>query len=107
MRAKRTDKAHAVVLAAIRAIGCPCMSLHAHGGGLEDIIVGIDCPVKSCQQHKRWLLVEVKTPNKSGTVKPSKFTPAQRAWYAETQGYPRIIVTSAQDAVDQIRRLQG
>lgn len=107
MRAKRTDSNHKAVLDAIRALGYPCMSLHSHGGGLEDIIVGLRCAIQSCLVHRRWVLVECKVPNKSGGVKPSKFTKAQREWYAQTEGFPRLIVTSAQDAVDQLRKMAG
>lgn len=80
------------------------MSLHAHGAGLEDILVGLRKPVGD---RGEWVLVECKVPNKSGGVKPSKFTPAQREWYAQTDGFPRLVVTSAQDAVDQLRRMAG
>jgi len=52
-------------------------------------------------------MVEVKTPNKSGGVKPSKFTKAQNEWYEKTAGYPRLVVTGPQDAVDQFRRMVG
>lgn len=113
MRARRTDSNHRAVLDAIRMLGYPCMSLHAHGGGLEDIIVGLRCPADKphcpCNSpgHRRWVLVECKVPNKSGGVKPSKFTDAQREWYAQTEGFPRLVVTSAQDAVEQIRRMAG
>ncbi len=107
MRVRRTDSNHRAVLDAIRMLGYPCMSLHAHGGGLEDIIVGLRCPQLFCDVHKRWVMVEVKVPNKSGGVKPSKFTDAQREWYAQTEGFPRLVVTSAQDAVDKLRKLAG
>lgn len=107
MRARRTDSNHAAVLAAIRTLGYPCMSLHAHGGGLEDIIVGLrsDCRYTD----KSWVLVEVKkSRNKTNDgIWASQYTPAQREWYAQTEGFPRLVVTSAQDAVDQLRRMAG
>lgn len=111
MRAKRTDKNHAAVLEAIRFLGYPAMSLHAHGGGLEDIIVGVkhrslpDLP--SCFE-RQWVLVEVKSArNKRKEATGSQFTDAQRKWYEETKGFPRLVVMDAQDAVDQLRRLVG
>lgn len=118
MRAKRTDANHRSVVAAIRALGCPVKSLHTQGGGVEDLLVGISTRVVTYSARneyesneygtrRSWVLVEVKVPNKSGTVKPSKFTPAQREWYAQTTGFPRLVVTSAQDAVDQLRRMAG
>ncbi len=105
MRAKRTDKAHVSVLAAVRALGLPCMSLHASGGGLEDIIVGVPAQ-RMGSELKVWVMVEVKTVETKSTGYV-RYTPAQQKWYAMTAGYPRITVTSAQDAVDQIRRIQG
>lgn len=107
MRARRTDAKHKAVLDAIRALGYPCMSLHAHGKGLEDILVGMpgeSTPLVSRQPS--WLLVEVKTVLTESTGRV-KFTPAQREWYAQTEGFPRLVVTSAQDAVDQLRRMAG
>lgn len=125
MRAKRTDKRHADVLKAIRAIGMRCKSLHAHGEGIEDIIVALpsrmvhavhrphDVPVPgspcvpiSVFMPPAWVLVEVKTSrNKKGTVTESQYTNEQLEWYAETKGWPRLIVTGPQDAVDQLRAL--
>lgn len=106
MRARRTDKGHQAVLDAIRAVGFPCMSLHTHGGGLEDIIVGVRCDAINCTTdgHRRWVLVEVKsTRNKAGTATASQFTKPQLDWYAQTTGFPRLVVTSAQEAVDKLR----
>jgi hypothetical protein len=117
VRARRTDQRHKAVLDAIRALGYPCMSLHAAGGGLEDVIVGVTyqrCVHRALNMYDSdefedahmWVMVEVKTSkNKAGTVAPSQFTPAQREWYERTSGFPRLIVTSAQDAVDQLREM--
>jgi len=114
MRARRTDQRHAAVLDAIRALGYACMSLHAHGKGLEDILVALPMQRQEETYHglayverKEWLLIEVKTPRPSGNVVPSSFTPSQREWYAQTQGFPRLVVTGPQDAVDKLRRLTG
>lgn len=115
MRAKRTDKNHASVLEAIRLLGYPAMSLHAHGGGLEDIIVGVPAmpPRYPASQFShgsqaKWVLVEVKSArNKRKEATGSQFTDAQRKWYEETKGFPRLVVMDAQDAVDQLRRLVG
>jgi hypothetical protein len=104
VRAKRTDKAHAAVLDAIRSLGYPAMSLHAHGGGLEDILVGITCVTGV----KCWILIEVKSPrNKRGEATESQFTPAQKEWYSKTEGFPRIIVANAQDCVDLLRSISS
>jgi hypothetical protein len=104
VRARRTDQNHSAVLDAIRAMGFHAISLHAHGKGLEDILVAARRERPFGQ--KFWVTVEVKTAtNKSGTLPESKFTPAQRAWYAQTDGWPRLVVTSAQDAVNQLQEL--
>lgn len=98
------------MLAAIRALGYPCMSLHAHGKGLEDILVGIRCSDQGCKTagHKRWVLVEVKVArNKRAEATECQFTPAQLEWYKLTEGFPRVVATSAQDCVDQLRRMVG
>jgi hypothetical protein len=105
MRARRTDQNHQAVTDAIRALGYPVKSLHTQGGGVEDLLVGVTTSLLGGEQ-KLWLLVEVKrSHNKAGTVQPSQFTPDQLAWYARTQGFPRLIVTSPQDAVDKLRSL--
>lgn len=108
MRARRTDQNHRAVTAAIRALGYPVRSLHTQGGGVEDLLVGVPgCNRDGCRSHApRWILVEVKdAKNKRGTIRPSQFTYRQREWYAQTEGFPRLVVVSAQDAVDQLRRL--
>ncbi len=108
MRAKRTDKNHASVLEAIRFLGYPAMSLHAHGGGLEDIIVGVWDSSGMYRRNRRWVTIEVKSArNKRKEATGSQFTDAQRKWYEETKGFPRLVVMDAQDAVDQLRRLTG
>lgn len=110
MRARRTDQNHKAVSDAIRALGCPVKSLHTQGGGVEDLLVGVSASEVGFPGHrfKRWVLVEVKRPrNKRGETTESQFTTAQREWYAQTEGFPRLVVTSAQDAVDQLRRMAG
>lgn len=108
MRARRTDKAHKAVLDAIRAMGLPCMSLHAAGNGLEDIIVGIQARWMkgglACTQ-KRWVMVEVKTVE-TKTTGYVRHTEAQKEWYALTPGFPRLIVTSAEDAKEKLNHLR-
>lgn len=106
------------MLDAIRLLGYPAMSLHAHGGGLEDIIVGVvskrllrrggeyECD-EYCDE-RRWVLVEVKSArNKRKEATGSQFTDAQRKWYEETKGFPRLVVMDAADCIDQLRRLTG
>lgn len=106
MRARRTDANHRAVVAAIRALGHPVKSLHTQGGGVEDLLVGVEYQGLLGKQMKAWVLVEIKRVERE-TTGYYRHTPAQLAWYAETAEYPRLVVTSAQDAVAQIRKMTG
>jgi len=117
VRAKRTDANHRAVTAAIRAMGFPVKSLHTQGGGVEDLLVGISQRVVTYRARNEyesdehatrrlWVLVEVKRIERESTGY-IRHTPAQREWYAQTEGFPRLVVTSAQDAVDKLRRMTG
>ena len=103
MRARRTDGNHAAVLEAIRRLGYPCMSLHAHGKGLEDILVAADRRNGSTVD-RFWVLVEVKKVERESTGY-YRHTPAQKEWYAMTNGWPRLVVTSPLDAIDKLSEL--
>lgn len=105
MRARRTDANHRSVTAAIRGLGFPVKSLHTQGGGVEDLLVGVTVAALGTEV-KQWVLVEVKRilTDSTGRV---RYTPAQLAWYEQTQGFPRLVVTSPQDAVDKLRRMAG
>lgn len=105
MRAKRTDGNHKAVTEAIRALGCPVKSLHTQGGGVEDLLVAVTTAALGTEV-KHWVLVEVKKVERESTGY-YRHTPAQLKWYEQTMGFPRLVVTSAQDAVNQIRRMQG
>lgn len=92
----------------------PVMVLSAAGNGVEDLLVPIPrarmCCVAGLRMHEMradiWLLVECKVPrNKRGEATASQYTAAQREWREKTAAWPRITVTSAQDAVDQIREM--
>jgi hypothetical protein len=105
MRARRTDANHRAVTEAIRALGMPVKSLHTQGGGVEDLLVGVTVAVLGAET-KAWVLVEVKKVERESTGY-IRHTPAQLRWYEQTQGFPRLVVTSPQDAVDKLRRMQG
>lgn len=105
MRARRTDANHRTVTAAIRALGFPVKSLHTQGGGVEDLLVGVTTAALGTEV-KSWVLVEVKKVERESTGY-YRHTPAQLEWYERTQGFPRLVVTSAQDAVDKLRRMGG
>lgn len=107
MRARRTDSNHRAVAEAIRKLGCPVKSLHTQGGGVEDLLVGVEYATNTFMgRAKAWVLVEVKKVERESTGY-YRHTPAQMRWYEQTQGFPRLVVTSAQDAVDQLRRICG
>ena len=113
MRARRTDQNHRAVTAAIRALGFPVKSLHTQGGGVEDLLVGVPGAAPKHPESQfsygrppMWVLVEVKKVERESTGY-YRHTPAQLKWYEQTDGYPRLVVTSAQDAVDQLRRMTG
>lgn len=107
MRARRTDGAHKDVLKAIKDLGLQAKSMHAAGSGFEDIIVAIPYRMDDKVHHPFvgwWLLVEVKTIERESTGY-YRHTSAQQNWYGMTLGFPRIVVTSAENAVDSIKRL--
>lgn len=104
----KADSNHKPIADAIRLLGCPVMDLHAAGNGVEDLLVGVKrwVPPLMGEVECFWVVVECKVPkNKRGEATPCQFKPAQKEWYAKTQGFPRIIATSAQDAINQIRAL--
>lgn len=99
----KADSNHKAIAQAIRLLGYPVKDLSRNGGGVEDLLVGVMSNTRHRVATHYWLLVECKVPvSKSGTV---RFTQAQIEWREMTQGWPRITVTSGQDAVDQIREM--
>ena len=109
------DGNHRAIRDAIEAIGCPVMDLSAAGNGVEDLLVGLSRwhgyaeADGVCPGYRRWwVVVECKVArNKRGDATASQFTLTQQKWRDATRRHPRITATSAQDAVDQIRRMQG
>lgn len=97
----RADGNHTAIADALRdVLRWPFRDLLRAGFGVEDFLVAV--PAKT----RFWVLVEAKVPvNKRGTVKPSQYTKAQREWRELTEGWPRITVVSAEDAVRQLRAL--
>lgn len=90
----------------------PVMVLSAAGNGVEDLLVPLTRPRRLALTGKTtggdhyWLLVECKVEHPSyGKINPVRYTQAQKEWRAQTEGWPRITVTSGQDAVDRIREL--
>lgn len=96
----KADSNQRAIVQALEALGLPVMDLSGVGGGCEDLLVG----VRWGSVHA-WIPVEVKVPvSKSGRV---RYTVDQQRWRDATRHYPRMTVTSAQDAVDQLRRLMA
>ena len=105
MRARRTDLKHSEVLKAIRGVlGWECMSLHAQGHGVEDILVAVPAP-DDPTWFGFWLLLEVKVPEErvDKSIIYFRYTPAQIRWRELTKGWPRITAVSAEDAIAQLR----
>jgi hypothetical protein len=96
----KDDQNQRAIREAIEALGFPVMDLSGVGGGCEDLLVGLQRRLVNGHLQHYWLPVEVKVP-------PVRYTKAQLKWRARTPGYPRITATSAQDAVDQLRRMTG
>lgn len=115
----RADSNQRAIADAIRLLGFPVMDLSHAGNGVEDLLVGLrrgypswrQIPERGIMQaitgyDRWWTLVEVKVArNKRKEVTSSQLTPAQKAWRELTAGWPRLTVTSAQDAVDRISEL--
>lgn len=107
----KADSNQRAIVQALEALGLPVMDLSAVGGGCEDLLVGVTWtehyppPTRGMQVHHAWIPVEVKVPvSKRGAV---RYTEQQKEWRVRTRFFPRITATSAQDAVDQIRRMTG
>jgi hypothetical protein len=100
----KADSNHRAIAQAIALLGYPVMDLHAAGNGVEDLLVAV-CARGRPLAHF-WLLVECKVArNKRREATASQYTKEQKEWREETAPWPRITVTSAQDAVNQIRAL--
>jgi len=102
----RADENHPAITRALGAVGVLPVDLHRVGGGVEDLLVPVAVyvrrlPLAAWDPQGRlriWLPVECKVP-------PVRYTAQQTAWRALTPGWPRLTVTSGQDAVDQLRDL--
>jgi hypothetical protein len=101
----KADANQKAIADAIRMIGYPVMDLHSAGKGMEDLLVAVD-KRNGAAVDRWWIVVEVKMPrNARGEVTTSQFTKAQKEWREMTSHWPRLTVTSAQDAVDRISEL--
>lgn len=98
----RADANHRAVADAIRLLGYPVKDLSRNGDGVEDLLVGLH----GRSREPWWIVCEIKVPKpERSKVNPLQFTRAQIEWRRRTEAWPRITVTSAQDAVNQIRAM--
>jgi hypothetical protein len=103
----RADANQPAIVRAIQALGHPVLDLHGVGGGVEDLLVPVAVTLDQLQplrpgspRVRVWMPVECKVP-------PIRYTAQQQAWRELTRHWPRLTVTSGQDAVDQLRELAG
>lgn len=102
----RADANHPAIAEALRALGALPVDLHRVGGGVEDLLVPVAVnvrrlPLGAWDAHGRlrmWLPIECK-------VLPIRYTDQQQHWRGLTAAWPRLTVTSGQDAVRQLRDL--
>lgn len=100
------DRNQPAITRALEVLGLSPLDLHGVGGGVEDLLVPCAVYVRRLPlgawdgsgRLRIWLPVECKVP-------PVRYTAHQTAWREQTPGWPRLTVTSAQDAVDQMREL--
>lgn len=85
-RAAKVDANQRELVSALRALGCSVQPLHAVGGGVPDLLVGV---------RGENFLIEVK----DGSKPPSerRLTPAQTEWHASWRGSVAVL-----DSVDAV-----
>lgn len=105
MKGCRTDANHADAARALRIFGFPFVDLSAVGHGCEDFLVGILCGRTT--RYGLWVVLEMKVDQNKGPKERLRFTPAQLEWQRKTGGFPRIVATSAEDAIRQLREMQA
>lgn len=86
-RFARTDANHAAIVLALRQAGCDVVSLAALGHGIPDVLT-------SDVGHRRWVLMEIKTPR-------GRLTSAEREFHARIRG-PLVVVRSVADALAEV-----
>jgi hypothetical protein len=86
-RAAKVDANQSDIVDALRSVGAKVQPLHQVGGGVPDLLVGI---------NGRLMLIEVK----DGSRPPSdrKLTPDQVKWHAEWTGHPVYVITDVTQA---------
>jgi hypothetical protein len=87
-RAARVDGNHAVIVAALRKVGCRVLSLAAVGKGCPDLI---------CRFRDKLFLVEIKNRDGKGRV----LTEQQKEFH---QSWPVIVADSVDEAINEIVR---
>ena len=94
-RASKTDANQAAIIAAMRQAGASVQPLHAVGGGVPDLLVGI---------ARRCYVVEIKDGSKPPSAR--KLTPAQQEWHAAWKGGVHVI-TDVEQAVAWVQSMRA
>ena len=100
-RTAKRDANHAAIVAALRAVGCSVLELHAVGGGCPDLLVG----------SRGWdYLLEVKIPGYERIRQSPKHreTLARQAEFRGAwRGHPVSVVTSLDEALAAVGLADG
>lgn len=88
--AKRVDSNHAIVVKALRNLGCSVFDLSAVGKGLPDLLVG---------KNQKTVLVEVKRDEKA------KFTPSQDLFMLNWQGSTVCRIHDVEGVINLVKML--
>jgi hypothetical protein len=95
-RAAKIDANQSEVVDALRKIGCSVTLLAAVGDGVPDLLVGY---------RSRTIMLEVKDGRKPPSAR--RLTPDQERWHSAWRGGPVWTVTSAQQAVEIMMRIDA
>lgn len=89
-RAARVDANQPEIVAALRQSGCSVEHLHSVGGGVPDLLVGV---------QGLNLLIEVKDGSKPPSAR--KLTPDQVEWHGKWQGQ-KVIASTVVEALQSV-----
>ena len=92
MRARRVDRNHGEVVAALRKIGCEVMDLSRVGNGCADLIACLGFRIR---------LLEIKDGSKPPSAR--KLTPAQKVWHESWRRHVDV-VESPEQAIEVMTR---
>jgi hypothetical protein len=90
MRAAKVDACQSEIVAALRTAGCSVTSMARLGGGVPDLLIGV---------NGKTAILELKMPGE-------KLNPLQREWHAAWKGGTLAVVDSVESAL-RVARLMG